>query len=127
MPSPPAVAKYFNRVAVRMAGHRLIPLWALLRHRGRKSGKTYVTPIAVIPTATTFLIALPFGPGTDWVRNVRAAQGCVIRWKGKDHECSDPTLVGRDVAMAAARGVTRRVLGRIEFPHGFIQLQRAAA
>jgi deazaflavin-dependent oxidoreductase (nitroreductase family) len=127
MASTPAVAKYFNKVAVRLAGHRLIPLWAILRHRGRRSGKTYATPVAVIPTATTFLIALPFGPGTDWVRNVQAAHGCVIRWKGTDHECSEPTLVGKDVAMEAARGVTRRVLRRVDFPHGFIQLERAAA
>jgi deazaflavin-dependent oxidoreductase (nitroreductase family) len=127
MASAPAVAKYFNKVAVRMAGHRLIPLWAIVRHRGRRSGKTYATPVAVIPTSTTFIIALPYGPGADWVRNVRAAQGCVIRWKGNEHECNEPTLVDKDVALAAARGVTRRVLRRIEFPHGFIQLERTIA
>jgi deazaflavin-dependent oxidoreductase (nitroreductase family) len=127
MATPPAVAKYFNKLAVRLAGHRLIPLWAVLRHRGRRSGKTYATPVAVIPTPTTFVIALPYGPGTDWVRNVRAEGHCTIRWKGVDRPCSNPVLVGKDVAMAAASGFTRRVLQRIEFPHGFIQLERTGS
>jgi deazaflavin-dependent oxidoreductase (nitroreductase family) len=120
-------AKYFNKVAIRLAGHRFLPLWAVLRHRGRKSGRQYAIPIAVIPTGATFIIALPWGPETDWLRNVRAAQGCTIRWKGAGYECTEPILVGKDVAVASARGVTRRALRRMEFPHGFIQLSRAIA
>jgi deazaflavin-dependent oxidoreductase (nitroreductase family) len=125
MARAPAVGKYFNKLVVPLAGHRFIPVWAVLRHRGRKSGKTYVTPVAVIPTGTTFIIALPYGPGTDWVRNVRAEGRCTIRWKGADYECSNPRLVDKAVAVEASRGVTRRALRRIEFPHGFIQLDRA--
>jgi deazaflavin-dependent oxidoreductase (nitroreductase family) len=124
MAGPPAAVKKFNTVAVRLAGHRFFPLWAVLRHRGRTSGKEYAVPIAVIPTETTFVIALPWGRGTDWVRNVRAAGRCTIRWKGADYECTEPTFVDKDVALAAARGVTRRALQRRDFPHGFIQLDR---
>jgi deazaflavin-dependent oxidoreductase (nitroreductase family) len=100
--------------------------WAVLRHRGRKSGKEYAVPIAVIPTGTTFIIALPWGRGTDWVPNVRAAGGCTIRWKGADYKCTEPTFVNKDVPLVAARGVTRRALQRGAFPHGFIQLNRRA-
>ena len=125
MAGAPAAGKYFNKIVVPLAGHRFIPVWAVLRHRGRKSGKTYTTPVAVIPTETTLVIALPYGPGTDWVRNIRAGGRCTIRWKGADHECLNPTFVGKDVAVAASRGVTRRILRRIEFRHGFIQLDRA--
>jgi deazaflavin-dependent oxidoreductase (nitroreductase family) len=127
MAGPPSAAKQFNRVAVRLAGRRFFPLWAVLRHRGRKSGKPYSVPIAVIPTEATFVIALPWGRDTDWVRNVRAAGHCTIRWKGVDYECSDPAFVDKDVALAAARGVTRRILHRSDFPHGFIQLNRRAS
>ena len=74
MAGAPAAAKYFNKVAIRLAGHRLFPVWAVLRHRGRKSGRQYAIPVAVIPTETTFIIALPWGPETDWLRNVRAAE-----------------------------------------------------
>jgi deazaflavin-dependent oxidoreductase (nitroreductase family) len=125
MAGPPA-AKKLNKVVVRLAGRRFLPLWAVLRHSGRKSGKQYAIPVAVISTETTFIIALPWGRGTDWVRNVRAAGRCTIRWKGADYECTDPMFVDNDVATAAARGVTRRALRRMDFPHGFIQLNRRA-
>ena len=70
MAGPPAAAKQINKVVVRLAGRRFLPLWAVLRHSGRKSGKQYAIPVAVIPTETTFIIAMPWGRGTDWVRNV---------------------------------------------------------
>ena len=124
MAGPPAAAKYVNRVALLLAGRRFVPVWAALHHRGRRSGKEYVVPIAVIPTDTTFLIGLPWGRGTDWVRNVRAAGGCRIRWRGVDYACSEPELVDQQVARAAARGVTALALRRGTFPEGFIQLAR---
>ena len=126
MAGPPAAAKQFNRVALTVAGHRFFPLWAVLRHRGRRTGKEYAVPLAVIPTDTTFVIALPWGQETDWVRNVCTAGRCTVRWKGADYECTEPTFVGREVALAAARGLTRRTLNRGKFPHGFIQLTRRA-
>jgi len=126
MPGPPAAAKQFNKIAVRLAGHRYFPLWAVLSHRGRKSGKQYDVPIAVIPTDSTFIIALAWGRETDWARNVRFAGRCTIRWKGVDYECTEPTFVDKDVALPAVRGVTRRILVRRDFPHGFIQLNRRA-
>jgi len=124
MAGVPAAAKQFNKVAVHLAGHRFLPLWALLRHRGRRSGTPYATPVAVIPTETTFVIGLPWGPGTDWIRNVRAADRCTIRWKGVDYECTAPAFVDKGVALAAAHGLTGRILQRGSFPHGFIQLDR---
>jgi deazaflavin-dependent oxidoreductase (nitroreductase family) len=120
----PKATKQFNKVALRLAGHRFLPLWAVLRHRGRKSGKNYAVPVAVIPSDAAFVIALPWGRGTDWVRNVRAAGQCTIRWKGDTYVCSNPTFVGTDVALASARGMTRRMLQRRSHPHGFIQLDR---
>ena len=122
MSGPPAAAKQFNRVAVRLAGHRWFPLWAVVHHRGRRSGAEYTTPIAVIATDSTFVIGLPWGRETDWVRNVRAAGGCTVRWKSAMHECTEPTFVGKDVALAAASGLTRRVLERQNFSAGYLQL-----
>lgn len=127
MAGPPAGAKQFNKLAVRVAGRRFVPVWAVLRHRGRRSGNEYAVPVAVIPTDTTFVIALPWGRGTDWVRNVRAAGGCTVRWKGADYECTAPTFVDKGVALGAARGLIRRALERMDLPHGFIQLNRRAA
>ena len=125
MAGPPASAKQLNKLAVRLAGHRALPLWAVLRHTGRSSGKEYATPVAVIPTPTSFLLALPWGRGTDWVRNVRRAGGCTVRWKGREFTCAQPTFVEKDVALATARGIVRLVIERSDPAGGFLQLTRA--
>ena len=121
----PASAKKFNRLAVHLAGHRLLPLWAVLRHKGRRSGTEYAVPVAVVPGENRFFIALPWGRDTDWVRNTVAAGGCTIRWKARDYQCTNPTFVGKDEALAVARGLARRGVQRLEFPHGFIRLDRS--
>jgi len=66
-----------NRVARRFAGH--IPPLANLEHDGRRSGKLHRTPVVVFRDGDDgFVVALTYGPGTDWVRNVLAAGGCII-------------------------------------------------
>ena len=121
---PPArLVKASSPIARRLAGHRWFPLWAVLHHRGRKSGIEYAIPVAVLVTPGTFVIGLPWGPGTNWVQNVLAAGGCTLTWKGVDHAVDEPRLVGSDVAIAAAGPVTRQVLSRREFP-GFLELRR---
>lgn len=75
------------------AGRRFFPVWAIVQHRGRRTGRELSVPVAVTATAGTFLIALPWGPDTNWARNVIAAGGCVIRWKGADHHVSGPELL----------------------------------
>ncbi len=77
-----------NGFALRISGHRWFPLYAVVEHRGRKSGKAYEVPIALIAAPDQFLICLPFGPGTNWARNVIAAGGCDVRWKGGVHHAT---------------------------------------
>ena len=76
-----------------LAGHRLFPLYALIRHRGRRSGRDYTIPVAVRATPDAFVIALPWGAETQWVRNVIAAGGCALRWRGEEHTAVDPTII----------------------------------
>ncbi|MEU4420818.1 hypothetical protein AB0F81_09335 [Actinoplanes sp. NPDC024001] len=86
MTSPADTSWRFARAtapAVRiLAGRRGIPVWAVVHHRGRVSGRDLRVPIAVVATPDHFVINLPWGPRTNWVRNVIAAGGCTIRWKG---------------------------------------------
>lgn len=121
--APKAVTKVFNPLALRLAGHRWLPVWAVLRHRGRRSGREYATPVAVLVTPDTFVIALPWGTGTDWVRNVLAAGECTITWRSLPWRCTEPTLVDRDVALAAANRFERAVIARAPF-RGFLQIRR---
>ncbi len=72
-----------------------MPLWALMRHRGRSSGIEYATPIAIVPTKnrSVVLVGLPWGPRTNWARNVVAAGSAIVRWKGRELRLSDPRIV----------------------------------
>jgi deazaflavin-dependent oxidoreductase (nitroreductase family) len=122
---PPAAARRFNRVAVKAAGSRYFPIWAAVEHRGRRSGHTYTTPIAIAAsTPDSLYIGLPWGAGTDWVRNLEAAGGGTVRWKGVSYAVTDPTVVGREEPLAAAGGIQRRMLSRWRVDR-FLRLHRS--
>ncbi|HWS39565.1 MAG TPA: hypothetical protein VN408_43320 [Actinoplanes sp.] len=75
------------------AGRRLFPVWGVIHHRGRRSGRDLAVPIAVTAIPGGFVVNLPWGAGTNWVRNVLAAGGCVLRWKGTDHPLDRPRIL----------------------------------
>ena len=121
---PPArLVKLTSPLARQLAGRRWFSLWAVLHHRGRRTGRAYAIPVAVLVTPQTFLIGLPWGPQTNWARNVLAAGGCTIRWKAVDYQVTAPTLVGPETALTAANRLQRTVIRRTGLRH-FLQLQR---
>lgn len=83
----------FNGIAAYVAGRRFTPLWGVIRHRGRKSGRVYATPVVLRPVPGGFVVPLPWGPTTDWCRNVLAAGGAQVRWKGEDRAVERPEVV----------------------------------
>src|SRR5437868_12566102 len=86
-------SRMLNPLVLRLAGTRLLPLYGVLQHRGRRSGKVFHTPVVVRPTSDGFVVPMPWGEGTDWCRNVRAAGRCVIRWKGRDYAMVEPQVI----------------------------------
>lgn len=74
MPLPRWVARFNNRWTNRF----MLPLaktqrgFAVVHHVGRKSGRTYSTPINLFGCDGGYLVALTYGPGADWYRNVLA-------------------------------------------------------
>jgi hypothetical protein len=77
-----------------LAGRRLIPIWAVIRYNGRRSGKDYALPIAIAATPESFMIPMPFA-GAQWVLNVIAAGECVIRWNGQDWRAVEPEVISK--------------------------------
>jgi deazaflavin-dependent oxidoreductase (nitroreductase family) len=92
--------RVFNALAMRLAGTHWLPLYGVIEHRGRRSGRLFRTPVVVRPTPDGFIVPMPWGEGTDWYRNVRAAGGCSVRWNGRQYEMVDPEVI--DSSMAAA-------------------------
>ena len=70
-----------NRGALRSAGTASSGT-AVVVHRGRRSGRTYRTPVHLDRVGDSFVIALAYGPGTEWVRNVLANGGAVVEMGG---------------------------------------------
>ena len=52
--------------------HRL-PGFAIISHRGRKSGEIHRTPMNVFRDGEDYLFALTYGSNVQWVKNVLAA------------------------------------------------------
>ena len=68
--------------------------WAsVIRHRGRRSGREYETPIGARETGDGFVVSLPYGPGTDWVRNIMAAGSAVLVYDGREYIVDQPEVV----------------------------------
>jgi deazaflavin-dependent oxidoreductase (nitroreductase family) len=94
-----------------LAGRRFFPLWAVLHHRGRRSGREYAVPVGVRTAPNGFYyVALPFGEQTQWTQNVVAAGGCTLRWRGEDLVVNEPTVVGVDEAAAAFPSMQRWIM-----------------
>src|SRR5256712_6970844 len=98
-----SLTRLVNRPAARIAGSRLLPFWSVVRHRGRRSGRTYATPVAARRTADGFAIPLAFGETADWCRNVIAAGGGGGRWGGREKPGTEPPTGDRERAPAAVR------------------------
>jgi deazaflavin-dependent oxidoreductase (nitroreductase family) len=115
----PAAQRGFEPIARALAGRRWFPLWAVVHHRGRRSGAEYATPIAVVPTRdkSLILIGLPWGTTTNWARNVVAANGAIVTWKGRDQRMGAPRIIDAMEAATLAtplfRFVVRRMPGAI--------------
>lgn len=108
-----AIARAVAPLGTRMAGTRVFPLWAVLRHTGRTSGTPYATPVVAFHTADGFIVPLPFGDATQWARNLFAAGGASIRFAGREYRVVDPRIADRDeVAIhfpRVIRFITRRI------------------
>ena len=127
-PPPSGTSWRFARGSVpfakALAGRRGIPLWAVVHHRGRRTGRELAVPVAVRVTRDAFVVALPWGPGTNWVRNVQAAGSCVVTWQGADHVVTDPVVFDAAAARPFYGRVTWAVVQRVFHAEAFLLLHR---
>ena len=79
--------RVFNPMEVRRSAR------PVLIHTGRSSGKTYRTPLDAHRLPDGYLFIPLYGPRTDWVKNVLAAQAARLSIDGHEIELQSPRLV----------------------------------
>jgi hypothetical protein len=91
--------------------------FALVRHVGRRSGKSYETPIIVMPMGEDFVIALTYGPKVDWYRNLQAAGQGTLLWHGRAYPIGKSESMDRTLALSAFSPLQRFILRFVGLQH----------
>ena len=127
MPFPRWVARFnlvvTNRILGPLANH--VPGMGTVIHVGRKSRRQYRTPVMVFRRDNRFVIALTYGPQSQWVQNVVAANGCEFETEGRTLRLTSPVMV-RDERRSAMPVFVRLMLGVLHVSD-FLELNIANA
>jgi len=112
MPLPRSLARFNKKVTNRIQGlwAPWLPPWAVIVHKGRKSGREYHTPVLAFRSGPHLAIILFYGDQAEWLRNVLAAGGADIRRAGRVGRLSNPRVLdGTDPSL---RPSVRRIAAR---------------
>ena len=82
--------KYMNPVFLRVG--RYLPSFAIVKHRGRSSGKEYETVVSAYRKGNLLAILLAHGK-TNWVKNVLAAGQADVHLFGRDVHITNPRVL----------------------------------
>jgi deazaflavin-dependent oxidoreductase (nitroreductase family) len=120
------IVRRTNELMLPLAGKTWNPVFAVVVHRGRRSGLAYATPVAVRRHGEGFVISLSFGAQVDWYRNLVAAGGGIVRWRGREFSVSAPQTIDPTAGLNAFHPIQRFFLrlGRID---GFVHLADTGA
>lgn len=97
--SPPLLdaVRWFNRAFTNKLQGRFAgkpgAYASMIRHQGRRSGRSYETPIVPFATDDGFVVSLPYGPTADWVENVLASGSAVLVHDGRTLTVDRPEVV----------------------------------
>ena len=70
----------------------------VVRHVGRRTGATYLTPMDAHPTTDGFVLVVRYGSRSDWVRNILVAGEAGLVIDGREHAVVAPRLVAQQEA-----------------------------
>jgi deazaflavin-dependent oxidoreductase (nitroreductase family) len=128
LPAPRSIARFnkrfTNKLTSRVAGY--LPGFAIVSHVGRRSGRTYRTPVNAFRTDDGYIIALTYGAQSDWVKNVLAAGWCELQTRGRRVRLFDPRI-NTDRSKGWAPPPVKLILGLINAPQYMqLSLERAS-
>jgi deazaflavin-dependent oxidoreductase (nitroreductase family) len=122
MPLPHFVAKanrYWINPIARTIGPR-IPPFMLVHHAGRSSGAAYTTPVWSFRHDGEFIIALTYGPRTDWLQNLQATGFATATYRNRTYRLTNPRVVHGNPNQQPLPWLVRRaltVIGVRDFLH----------
>lgn len=125
MPFPSALARLnravTNPLARPLAGR--LPPFAVVVHRGRRSGAVYRTPVMVFEDDDGYVIALTYGSDADWVRNVLSARRAELVVGGRTVSVAEPTLLPAELGLPRVAAYARPALRALDCDE-FLHLRR---
>ena len=118
--------RYFNKYTLNhltllFAGSKIGPFSELI-HKGRKSGKTYRTPIVATFIGDTIIIPLSYGDQVDWLLNILATGGCEIVYRNERLQAINPEVIHSLEAMNNLPEKRRRLFERFKLEK-FLRMQ----
>ena len=105
----------FNRIVTNRISGPLatrLPTMAVIVHRGRVSGDEYRTPVNCWIDEKSAIVALTYGRGTDWLKNLTAAGGGIVESRATTYQVGAPTIIQSE-GMNRMPALVRRILGLI--------------
>lgn len=102
--------RYLNRAMMLVAPR--VPGFAVLHHRGRRSGRRYSIPINVFVRGDRYVFAPTYGLETDWLKNVLASNRCTITTRGQVVPLQSPRVY-RNERRTEMPPIPRWFLGRL--------------
>jgi deazaflavin-dependent oxidoreductase (nitroreductase family) len=110
-----ALPRVLNPLGMPLA--RRVPPLALLHHRGRRSGRSYETPVQAYRTSDGWLVGLAYDHNAPFALNLLAAGEGEMTRAGRRYRITRPRRVGRQALelLPTLPAPQMRVVGIEEF------------
>jgi EmrB/QacA subfamily drug resistance transporter/deazaflavin-dependent oxidoreductase (nitroreductase family) len=95
------VARFVNPLTLLVAGRSWMRVVGVIRHRGRKTGRVFATPLGMRRIGDRFVMPLTFGDSAAWYRNVAASGSCEVTYMGRTYTLTDPEVIDYESAAPA--------------------------
>ena len=89
------------------------PLFGVVKHTGRASGRAYSTPVVLFDAPEGFLVILTYGPDRDWLKNLAAAGGGEVVHRRSAFRIGPPRVLPS--AAAGLSGLPKAIAGFANF------------
>jgi deazaflavin-dependent oxidoreductase (nitroreductase family) len=96
---------------------RRLPPFAVLHHRGRRTGRSFDTPVQAYSTRDGWLVALAYSHNAPFALNLMAAGGGEMTRAGRRYRITNPRRAGREALdlLPALFALEMRTVGIDEF------------